>query len=50
MGRRGQPAELAPSYVFLATHADSSILLVKSFMSMVAILSHLNKINSATWS
>lgn len=24
MGRRGQPAELAPSYVFLATHADSS--------------------------
>ena len=23
MGRRGQPAELAPSYVFLATHADS---------------------------
>ncbi|MCG1318044.1 SDR family oxidoreductase [Staphylococcus epidermidis] len=26
MGRRGQPAELAPSYVFLATHADSSYI------------------------
>ena len=24
MGRRGQPAELAPAYVFLATLADSS--------------------------
>lgn len=26
MGRRGQPAELAPSYVFLATPADSSYI------------------------
>lgn len=26
MGRRGQPAELALSYVFLATHADSSYI------------------------
>lgn len=26
MGRRGQPAELAPSYVFLATSADSSYI------------------------
>lgn len=26
MGRRGQPEELAPSYVFLATHADSSYI------------------------
>ena len=26
MGRCGQPAELAPSYVFLATHADSSYI------------------------
>lgn len=26
MGRRGQPAELAPSYVFLATQADSSYI------------------------
>ncbi len=26
MDRRGQPAELAPSYVFLATHADSSYI------------------------
>ncbi|ANQ65204.1 SDR family oxidoreductase [Staphylococcus equorum] len=26
MGRRGQPAELAPSYVFLATYADSSYI------------------------
>ena len=26
MCRRGQPAELAPSYVFLATHADSSYI------------------------
>lgn len=26
MGRRGQPAELAHSYVFLATHADSSYI------------------------
>lgn len=26
MGRRGQPAELAPSYVFLATLADSSYI------------------------
>lgn len=26
MGRRGQPAELAPSYVFLATHANSSYI------------------------
>lgn len=26
MRRRGQPAELAPSYVFLATHADSSYI------------------------
>ena len=26
MGRRGQLAELAPSYVFLATHADSSYI------------------------
>ncbi|WP_415404735.1 SDR family oxidoreductase [Staphylococcus epidermidis] len=26
MGCRGQPAELAPSYVFLATHADSSYI------------------------
>ena len=26
MGRRGQPAELAPSYVFSATHADSSYI------------------------
>ena len=26
MGRRRQPAELAPSYVFLATHADSSYI------------------------
>ena len=25
MGRRGQPAELAPAYVFLATNADSYI-------------------------
>lgn len=29
MGRRGQPAELAPSYVFLATHADSSYITVQ---------------------
>ena len=26
MGRRGQPAELAPAYVFLATNADSSYI------------------------
>ncbi|MDW8569414.1 SDR family oxidoreductase [Staphylococcus shinii] len=26
MGRRGQPAELAPSYVFLASYADSSYI------------------------
>ena len=26
MGRRGQPAELAPSYVFLASNADSSYI------------------------
>lgn len=26
MGRRGQPAELAPSYVFLATQSDSSYI------------------------
>lgn len=26
MGRRGQPAELAPAYVFLATQADSSYI------------------------
>ena len=26
MGRRGQPAELAPTYVFLASYADSSYI------------------------
>ena len=26
MGRRGQPAELAPAYVFLASYADSSYI------------------------
>ena len=26
MGRRGQPADFAPAYVFLATNADSSYI------------------------
>ena len=37
MGRRGQPA-LAPSYVFLATHADSSYITGQDTLMVEIIL------------